>query len=68
MRAMKPPVVPDELVMTHNDLYARPTQAEIEALMSEARQMRADHVADVFRALARKLRGLTLGGKASAAA
>ncbi|MCP1168670.1 RSP_7527 family protein [Limimaricola litoreus] len=54
--------------MTHNDLYARPTQAEIEALMSEARQMRADHVADVFRALARKLRGLTLGGKASAAA
>ncbi|WP_162620563.1 RSP_7527 family protein [Limimaricola cinnabarinus] len=54
--------------MTQNDLYARPTQAEIEAVMSEARQLRAAHVAGVFRAVARKLRGLTVGGKASAAA
>lgn len=54
--------------MTQIDLHARPTQAEIEALMTQARQMRADHVADVFRALARKLRGLALGGKSSVAA
>ncbi|PHP26647.1 hypothetical protein CJ301_15340 [Limimaricola cinnabarinus] len=65
---MKLSDVPDELVMTQNDLYARPTQAEIEAVMSEARQLRAAHVAGVFRAVARKLRGLTVGGKASAAA
>ncbi len=65
---MKPADVPKEPKMTQIVRYTHPTQAEIEAVMAEAREMRAAFIARFFRDLGQKLRGFHAGGKAPAAA
>ncbi|WP_341213998.1 hypothetical protein [uncultured Limimaricola sp.] len=54
--------------MTQIVRYTHPTQAEIDAVMAEARQMRSELVAAMMTSLRLKLRGLFAGGKATAAA
>ncbi|MGR3465370.1 RSP_7527 family protein [Limimaricola sp.] len=54
--------------MTQIVRYTHPTQAEMEAVMAEAREMRAALIASFFRGIGQKLRGFHVGGKAPAAA
>lgn len=54
--------------MTQIVRYTHPTQAEIDAVMAEARQMRSELVAAMMTSLRLKLCGLFAGGKATAAA
>lgn len=68
VRAMKSADVPNEPKMTQIVRYTHPTQAQMEAVLAEARQMRSDMIARLFHDVAAKLRGVLVGGKAPAAA
>lgn len=66
--ATEPADVSKEPKMTQIVRYTHPTQAEMEAVMAEAREMRAALIASFFRGIGQKLRGFHVGGKAPAAA
>ena len=54
--------------MTQIVRYTHPTQAETDAVMARARDMRSAFIASFFRGLGAKLRGALVGGKLHAAA
>ncbi|WP_165612610.1 RSP_7527 family protein [Limimaricola pyoseonensis] len=49
--------------MTQTVRYTQPTQAELDTIMAEARQLRSDMIAAAFRGLGVRIRGLFAAGK-----
>ncbi|SDE96019.1 hypothetical protein SAMN04488567_3099 [Limimaricola pyoseonensis] len=52
-----------EPTMTQTVRYTQPTQAELDTIMAEARQLRSDMIAAAFRGLGVRIRGLFAAGK-----